>query len=126
MVHNKIELVRQFMAHVNLPDILDEQQISYVTYQLWRKYFWNVHIKKWIPFAMCDECTSLFAELMACKTDEERAVVKVQKRNHRDMIYGMRRLHEARYLWPELFPADCLSLIIDAMDNQKTQIPQCK
>lgn len=27
--------------------------------ELWRRYFWHVQLKKWNPFAKCDECVHL-------------------------------------------------------------------
>lgn len=38
-----------------LPDTMD---YTYFT-DLWRRYFWYVKVKKWNPFAKCDECVYL-------------------------------------------------------------------
>jgi len=33
-------------------------EYTYFT-ELWRRYFWNVKVKKWNPFAKCDQCVYL-------------------------------------------------------------------
>jgi hypothetical protein len=45
--------------HEKLADRLPEGiDYTYFT-ELWRRYFWHVKVKKWNPFAKCDECVYL-------------------------------------------------------------------
>jgi hypothetical protein len=91
---------------------------------MWNKYFWHVHIKKWIPFAMCDHCMGLFAKLVASKSDAERAILKEGRQDHRDRCCGFRKMHELRMVLGELYKELFLSMIVDGMDNRKTQMPR--
>ena len=123
MVANQIELVKEFVKSNKLPPLPDDR-IVYVAHKLWKKFFWWVHIKKWIPFAMCDECMNLFATLMAAKTTEERDAIKLGRQNHRERCTSFRRNHELRMMLGLQQPEHFLSMIIDGMDNQKTQLPR--
>ena len=126
LVQNKIELVREYAAHNLLPSGLKDEMYAYLAYKMWKRHFWHVHIKEWIPFAICDECTGLFARLMAAKTEAEIDVIKNGRQDHRDRCSSYRKQHEVRMQLGELCPDIFLSIIVDGMDNQKTQLPRCE
>ena len=123
MVANQIELVREFVKANKLPP-MDDDKLVYVAHKLWKKFFWWVYIKKWIPFAMCDQCMTLFATLMAAKTAEERNEIKLGRQEHRDRCTTFRKNHELRMMLGLQHPDEFLSMIVDGMDNQKTQLPR--
>jgi hypothetical protein len=103
---------------------MDDQQVHYLVTKLWKKYFWHVHIKEWIPFAKCDHCTSMLAAILSAKSDEERAQVKEERKIHRDRCSAFRKYHNVRMELGLQQPDRFLSLIIDGMDNQKTMVPR--
>jgi hypothetical protein len=123
MVQNQIELVKSFCLSNDIVNLTDDTLV-YVAYRLWKKFFWYVHIKKWIPFAMCDECMELFARLMASKDPQEREEIKFGRQKHRDRCAAFRRFHELRIQFGLTMKDEFLSLIVDGMDNQKTQLPR--
>jgi hypothetical protein len=123
LVKSKIDLVREFVNRQALPPLKDSQ-MHYVATKMWAKYFWWVHVKKWIPFAMCDECTQLFAKLLAAKEPAEREAIKCERLDHRHRCACFRKHHEVRICMGLHMKDEFLSLVIDGMDNQKTQLPR--
>lgn len=94
----------------------------------WRRYFPNVLLKSWNPFAKCDECTKFRSQLLRLyKTNSEAvAQLKVKQKLHRDLTkYSRDRLADREYLAAK-HPDKFLFMIIDGMDCQKAQAPRCR
>lgn len=123
MIQNQMELIREFITNKRLP-ALDDDQVAYIAHKLWKKFYWFVHIKKWMPFAVCDICSSTFAKLLAAKTDEERERVKAERQVHRDDQLCFRKNHEVHMELGNFCSDDVFSCVVDVMDNQKTQVPR--
>ncbi len=52
----------------------------------WSKYFWNVKIKHWQPFAKCEPCILFKARLLSCITEPAREICRLQQGAHRDQV----------------------------------------
>ena len=124
LASNILDLVRLLVNKGLLTENISEGTMHYLAYKVFPKFFWNVRIKKWIPFARCDKCVTFFNDIMACKTNEERHAVKELRGHHIDACTLFRRRHELRMELGHHLPNMFMSLVIDGMDNQKTQIPR--
>jgi hypothetical protein len=111
------------MEHGVLPS-LDDTTVHYLTTKLWERYYWHVHIKKWIPFAKCNACTTMFAALVSSKSAEESDRIKAERQVHRERCTAFRKFHTVRMELGNHRSDAFLSLIIDGMDNQKTMVPR--
>lgn len=92
-------------------------------YKLWDELHPNVVIKKWIPFAKCQDCADLLERIKVSKSKEELSAAKEQKLNHRMSVALTRQRMHARMSLADFFPDHVLSIMIDGMDNNKTVVP---
>jgi hypothetical protein len=90
--------------------------------QLWNTYFMHVSLKGWIPFAKCGICTDLKEKILLQKGD--MSLLKELQKCHRDSVSNDRLRYKLRSTLSEVSPNDVLSVIFDAMDNNKTCVPR--
>jgi hypothetical protein len=88
------------------------------------RYFSNVCIKKFLPFARCDKCAEFLDTILAATTEEEREEIKEERAAHRQEITVYRISVMARDRMAELHPDTFLALMVDGMDTNKTYIPK--
>ncbi|XP_065945227.1 uncharacterized protein [Magallana gigas] len=105
---------------------LDRQSLAKSSFmKIWKNSFSNVTIVKKNPFSKCHICTTLHFEYEQCgRYDKEaKKLIIDKKREHWEYVrkqkdaYYMRR--EASCLYPKRF----LTIIMDGIDQQKTNIP---
>lgn len=92
-------------------------------YRVWRVSFWFLFLRHWIPFAKCDHCVELLESIRTAKTEEERAKFKEEQVQHRDYIKVCRKNYQRRIDDSIEEPDKYLSVIVDAMDSNKTNVP---
>lgn len=93
---------------------------------LWTRYYGNVVIKKWTPFAKCDECVQFRNRILSTSRKDKVKVekLKADQSAHRTYIANSRlRLKEREKLARD-FPDQFLFLIFDGMDNKKSWVPR--
>lgn len=108
----------------NSPDF-PEVTYEYFT-EMWHRFFPNVQLKKWNPFAKCSTCVKLRNQYLVAKDDAARTVAKVAQAEHREAIQCFRQRHLDRTWLASQFPADFLDILADGMDSNKTRPPRCR
>ena len=80
-------------------------------------------IRKWIPFAKCDKCVSIRAEVGATRDAKlRRKLLRKQRRHVEDMINERKEYWNTREMgWR--YPRKHLSLIIDGADQKDHGLP---
>jgi hypothetical protein len=121
---NVMDLARSLRQRQLLPSDTTDSTLTYLAHKVWPKFFWYVHIKKWIPFARCDKCVTFLNDLLAAKTQEARAEIRQGREFHVGCCTLFRRRYELRQALGMEFPHLFCSITIDAMDNSKTMIPK--
>lgn len=95
--------------------------------RLWSLFYWHVYIKRFMPFAKCDDCVNFTLERLAhCKDAEKVELIRAHQKAHRDQVQVARNRIAARELVSRRFPALFGHLYDDAMDNTKTNTPHCR
>lgn len=119
----KTDLLADLIARTKLPS---EVKIQFFR-KLWRRYFPNVLLKSWSPFAKCDVCTKFRSQLLKLSRNEDREAlrpVKEAQKNHRDLVKFSRERFTDREQLARDHPDDFLYIIIDGMDCKKAQSPR--
>jgi hypothetical protein len=124
LASNVLDLTRMLLERGFLPADTGTGTLEYLAWTVFPIHFWHVKIKKWIPFARCDKCVTFFNDILSCKTVEKRAEFKQARGFHIDCCTLFRRRHELRIELGKAFPDLVCSLVLDAMDNAKTQLPR--
>ena len=102
------------------------------TYPLFRRIWTDpgsrfkktLKITKTKPVSDCKECTGLRGELMVAKSKEEYAQIHCRRRRHiEDVRMEREQYHRIRKLAAD-HESDWLCIIIDGMDQAKTNIPR--
>lgn len=124
LASNVLDLTRLLNERGKLPFGTTPATLEYLSHKVFPRHFWYVHIKKWMPFARCDKCVSFFNELLAARTESERQAVRRERAFHIDCCTLFRRRHEMRMALGTEHPSLFCSVVADAMDNAKTQLPR--
>jgi len=93
---------------------------------LWSRYFPNVGLKRWNPFAKCDSCTrfrQLIQRIPRTHVQIHNAI-KHQQKEHREHISAFRKRMTDRDALAEQYPKQFLKILIDGMDSKKCQTPR--
>jgi hypothetical protein len=93
---------------------------------LWRRYFPNVVLKRWNPFAKCDTCTRFrqLIQRIPRKYVDIHKSIKVQQKQHREQVTVFRRRIMDRDELAETQPSQFLKILVDGMDSKKCQTPR--
>lgn len=93
--------------------------------ELWRRYFWFVGIRDWLPFAKCDTCTGLRLKIFTAKNRQDRLDGRQQQKEHREQVQQCRKRVDDRLgLKLDSNREGFLRIAIDAMDSNKTDLPR--
>ena len=93
--------------------------------ELWRRYFWFVDIRDWLPFAKCDTCTALRLKIFTAKSTLDRLDGRAQQKEHRDFVeYCRNRVKQRTEIGLDGNLEGFLKISIDAMDSNKTDLPR--
>ena len=84
----------------------------------------HVRIRKFIPFAKCDVCARLTELKNTARDDYEKRMYQTEKDSHIHLIMIMRARLAIRDELAMYFPDYFLSVMIDGMDSQKTNVPK--
>jgi hypothetical protein len=102
---------------------LEDTSISHF-YECWDRYLPEYGIKKFMPFAKCDQC-SRYDDLVRLSDDNARKIpAKAKQKAHRQAVklYRLRlKLREDVTIHMKGF---ALHLLMDGMDSHKTNIPK--
>jgi len=94
--------------------------------QIWQDCFPNLKIPshpRWVKCKVCAECKR---QLELKDLDPQtRSDVLAQKKQHRQLLYKERKSWHER-MRESLTQEDCLTIYLDAMDQEKTDIPRLK
>lgn len=81
-------------------------------------------VKKWQPFAKCDQCISMRAKLLTSLNEAVLEETKVSQFKHRQQVGLGRKRFALREMMSVSYSSDFLHVSIDGMDNKKTNVPQ--
>ena len=81
-------------------------------------------VKKWQPFAKCDECIGFRTKLLTTLNDAELEETKEAQFKHREQVSLGRQRFALREQMSVNYKNDFLHVSIDGMDNKKTNVPQ--
>ena len=95
---------------------------------IWRshekgKYKRSVKIRKWMPFAKCDDCSKFRQAMASTKCAVEKKRLKGAHREHLERVKRERLSYVVRQRLSIMYPNRYLSLIIDGADSSSMQIP---
>jgi hypothetical protein len=93
-------------------------------YETWRTWFPNYFIKRFIPFAKCEECAGFQDRLLGAASEEEKTEQEVNRKGHRQLINVARTRLWAREQVAVLCPHAFEEIMIDGMDCGKTYVPK--
>ncbi|KXJ18305.1 hypothetical protein AC249_AIPGENE23463 [Exaiptasia diaphana] len=91
--------------------------------QMWRQHFSKVIIPKQNKFTKCGVCTLLKHSLRNTQDVKEREKLSDKRKVHLEQQCAERNHYYANRLKAELEPEKYLSLIVDGMDQAKTNLP---
>ncbi|KAJ8299830.1 hypothetical protein KUTeg_022577 [Tegillarca granosa] len=92
-------------------------------YLLWRKCLNFISIPQQSTFSKCDICTQIKTKLSSTKDKAIRAALQKLRHNHLRKQSLERRKYHKHAMKARLYPEKYVSIIIDGMDQKKTQIP---
>ncbi|XP_062596921.1 uncharacterized protein LOC134258393 isoform X2 [Saccostrea cucullata] len=93
-------------------------------YRIWREHFNNVKVRKFQKFSKCNECTTFREALSQKLTKEERLRLQAQRQIHLKFQELSREKYYKHRSKSRENPAKYTSLIIDNMDQSKTNLPR--
>lgn len=128
---NKVHLPPALYS--DMPEVyLSDMQLQEVGYKpldrqqwraLWRMHFSHVYVGKYSCFATCDICAAYKRALLEKNTLSERMALRDDQCVHIEFIRLKRAVyHKVRFM-ARIEPERFLSMIIDGMDQKKTNLP---
>jgi hypothetical protein len=87
------------------------------------RYFDNVQIKRFLPFAKCDACSQFLDRILAANTEADREKVKEERKCHRQEVLVARTHLTTRDVLAVEYPDWFIEILQDAMDQNKTAHP---
>ena len=96
--------------------------------KLWRRYFHNVSLKSWNPFAKCDVCVKFRNRLLSTPKGNTVALHKLKADQclHREYVSYARKRLKARETLMDQNPDQVLFIIFDKMDSSKVAVPRLR
>jgi hypothetical protein len=133
LYNSKLECIKEMKLFGKIPEGAKDDTI----YKIWREHLWHVKVKTWQPFSKCDTCAEF-------KAAHILRVMEIRKRNgvateetpefkkckelraaHLARVMLTRSRYMLRYSLTRAFPDIFLHVVIDGMDNKKTNLPHC-
>lgn len=128
---------KQCIAEMILLNILPPETNPETARILWKERLWNVRLREWQPFCKCDVCSyfkSATVLMMSrlktkgltvalLKKEADMIDLTIRRQAHLSAIQLARSRVYLRTRLAESFPDFFLSVCIDGMDNQKTNLP---
>ncbi|XP_062608883.1 uncharacterized protein LOC134270664 [Saccostrea cucullata] len=102
----------------------DEVSVSFSTFrEIWKEEFPYLKIKQTNTFSMCSTCYTIEKEMEGTRNRQKREYLKKMMRVHNERQMRERRYYYSKREKAKNAPKKHMSLIIDAMDQSKTNIP---
>ncbi|XP_060583861.1 uncharacterized protein LOC132740023 [Ruditapes philippinarum] len=95
-------------------------------FDMWAKHFPHIKIKKTTAFTKCSICGLLERQMQNTLIPEERALIRHKRKIHNDRQMKERIYYHCKREQSRVEPMKYLSLIIDGMDQSKTNLPHFK
>ncbi|XP_060568789.1 uncharacterized protein LOC132727367, partial [Ruditapes philippinarum] len=92
-------------------------------YTTWKQHFPHVKIKKTNSFTKCTICTTLERQIAKTTSVETRSLYRQQKEAHNRRQMMERKYYYSKREESRKSPGQYMSLIIDGMDQAKTNLP---
>lgn len=92
-------------------------------YKLWKRELPNVTIPKRSRFSKCDKCTLIKEHLATCREKHQRETLIKMREKHLKQQNDERKKYYKHASKAKDNPEKYLSMIIDAMDQNKTYLP---
>jgi hypothetical protein len=83
----------------------------------------TIKIRKWMPFAKCDDCATHRQTMKETKCQNRKRELMAQHREHLERVKRERLSYLMRQHLSIMYPERYLSLIIDGADSSNMQIP---
>ncbi|XP_053389791.1 uncharacterized protein LOC128552757, partial [Mercenaria mercenaria] len=92
-------------------------------YGVWTKHFPNLKIKKTKSFSQCTKCAILQRKFQSTLDPVTRSQLRMERSLHNQRQMLERKFYYSKRHASRQHPEDFLSLIIDGMDQSKTDLP---
>lgn len=83
----------------------------------------RARLRKWLPFAKCDDCVHYRAKINRTKDGKERWLLRREYRAHLKFVRRERESYYARRRLAFLYPDEYMSLIVDGADQALFRLP---
>ena len=83
----------------------------------------GLKIRKWIPFAKCDQCSTIRSQLETTRDGQEKSRLSSLLRKHLQFVARERSSYARRRLRGMYAPKKYMSIILDASDNGEYPLP---
>ena len=90
---------------------------------IWKKHFPNVFVGKYSCFTTCSICALYKRSLLEKNSLSERAALRDEQRLHLEFVREERAVYHKNRFLSRSEPERVLSMIIDGMDQSKTDLP---
>ncbi|KXJ07141.1 hypothetical protein AC249_AIPGENE5999 [Exaiptasia diaphana] len=91
--------------------------------EMWRQHFKKIIIPKQNKFTKCGVCTLIKHSLRSTRDEQQRMEIQDKRQRHLQQQCAERNHYYGNRLKAELEPNKYLSLIVDGMDQAKTNLP---
>ena len=119
---SKEAVFADFRKHNIVPEVTKSRTML----RWWEENWWHVKIKRWQPFAKCDDCVNLRAKLLIAPTQAITEVYREAQEGHRERISLARTRYDVREKLSKSDSKRFLHVSVDGMDNKKTNLPQTR
>ncbi|XP_071181315.1 uncharacterized protein [Mytilus edulis] len=118
---------RQCMIYIRYKEDMKERSEEFLMpsafYGMWKKYLPNLKVKKTNSFSKCTVCTSLERQIETTHDPVMREKLRAERREHNSRQMLERKYYYTKKNAAKTSPSQYLSLIIDGMDQSKTNLP---
>ncbi|XP_053385302.1 uncharacterized protein LOC123524917 isoform X2 [Mercenaria mercenaria] len=91
---------------------------------IWRKQLTHIKIPKKSRFSQCDVCMKLKDKLATCQDKTQREELIQKRKKHLEQQNAERQKYYKHISKAKFTPSKYVSIILDAMDQEKTSIPK--
>ena len=117
----KIDIYKKYKDNQTI-DFLPSLSRSHF-HKMWKTEFFRLKIKKTNSFSKCNICTALERRLQKTRNTEAREQIKIQREQHNDRQMNERKAYYRKREMSKQRPEKYISIIIDGMDQSKTNLP---
>jgi hypothetical protein len=112
-----------YLSDMELQNVIYTQLAKHQWRSIWKTHFPHVYVGKYSMFATCDICASFKRALLEKHSLSERMALRDEQRLHIAWVRAERGIYHKHRFMSRSEPKRYLSMIIDGMDQKKTDLP---